>query len=133
MKLTGKIVIILPILFIFNAICFSQSYTVSIDTLTLSDSTFQTQIIIDDSPSDSLKYEVIQYNFNNLDSTIVFQDTFYYHNPNVLAFDYINFRHQTGKTLLSLEKGSIIPFVIYVRVLTKSGVLEEELIFNDYE
>jgi len=120
-------------MFIISLSSFSQSYIVSLDTTNVSTSKFEPHVIIDDSPDDSLLYEIKLYSYENQDTNLVYLDTFYFHNPKVLSFKKINYRFQTDHTFLTLKELNIAPFLIHVNVFTKEGILEEELIFDDYE
>jgi|SRR5690554_1055298 len=131
MNLT-KIGIILVLLLMTNTV-FCQVYNIELDTTNITTTSFKPHIIIDDSPDDSLKYEIKIYSYENQDTNLVYLDTFYYHNPKVLSFDYMNFRYQNDQTYLTMTELNIFPFLVIVKILTKTGVLVEELIFDDYE
>ncbi len=111
----------------------SQTYTVSLDTTNVSLNRFTPNVIINDSPDDSLSYEIIVYSYENQDTNLVYADTFNYHNPKVLSFDYIDFRYLTDQTFLTLTELNNFPFLVVVNVFNIEGVLIEEIIFDEYE
>lgn len=131
MKNFSFIIIIFILQTSFNS--FSQTFNVSLDTTNNSLLTFKPHIIIEDSISDSLSYEIKLYSFDNQDTSLVYVDTFSYHNPKILSFDFIDFRYQNYKVYLTLKELNIAPFILKINVLSSVGILVEELIFEDYE
>lgn len=111
----------------------SQNYQVTLDSTSVDSINYQAHLIIDDQPDDSLIYAIDLYAYVNQDSSRVYRDTFYYHNPKVTAFKSIDFKYQSDKVYLTLEEFEKTPFLVQVHVLNKTNNLLNTVNLNQYK
>lgn len=117
------------LIFTTVTVCFSQTYQVTVDTVNLTPYSFETELSIEEDPSDSLSYEISFYSIYNSDSVLMFDEVFEINSPKIESFSEVNFDPDNNITYLTLLEADQSPYVIFVKVL-QSGVLIEELTFE---
>jgi len=109
--------------------CFSQTYNVTVDTVNLTSYSFETELSIEEDPSDSLTYEISFYSIYSSDSVLMFEEVFEINSPKIESFSKVDFDPDNNTTYLTLLEADQSPYVVFVKVL-QSGTLIEELTFE---